>query len=411
MDNNTKKNKNINIFKKYLNNNKKLKSWAKPKIYSYVGKKYFPPVSKEWINSVYTFNNNNIKNLPIYDININSLIKNYFDLYLNPKLIFKKRKVHKHKYLSLNKIYVSKAEIKHTNNKAILTVYVYNREKISLLKKIRAIKKTFFKKLNILKIINKSYFKGTKFIFNKKIKELLYNDLVVIRKLFFRYKLKLNFNKYKFEETLLFILNNLIIKIYNKKVEFNIVNMKSIFLNSDIFTKLLTLKIQNPEISPPLLIKTFLNKVVLPKVNRAMERSRIIKSVDFNLIENKFKNLYINSKLKNKNLSKLLNNLYYNVMFNRNYTNIYKIIFDSINYKNLGGIRLEINGRLSKRNRADKSVYIMKWKGGLKNIDSSYKGLSSINMRGYVEPNLDYSIITSKRHVGAFAVKGWIGGK
>lgn len=407
MDNNTKKN--INIFNKYLNNNNKLKSL---KVYSYVGKKYFPPVSKEWINSVYTFNNNNIKNLPIYDININSLIKNYFDLYLNPKLIFKKRKVHKHKYLSLNKIYVSKAEIKHTNNKAILTVYVYNREKISLLKKIKAIKKTFFKKLNILKIIkSKSYFKGTKLIFNKKIKELLYNDLIVIRKLFFRYKLRLNFNKYKFEETLLFILNNLIIKIYNKKVEFNIVNMKSIFLNSDIFTKLLTLKIQNPRVSPPLLIKTFLNKVVLPKVNKTMERSRIIKSVDFNLIENKFKNLYINSKLKKKNLSELLNNLYYNVILNKNYTNIYKIIFDSIKYKNIGGIRLEINGRLTKRNRADKSVYIMKWKGGLKNIDSSYKGLSSINMRGYVEPNLDYSIITSKRHVGSFAVKGWIGGK
>ena len=37
----------------------------------------------------------------------------------------------------MNKIYVSKAEIKHTNSKALLTIYTYNREKISLLKKIR----------------------------------------------------------------------------------------------------------------------------------------------------------------------------------------------------------------------------------------------------------------------------------
>ena len=33
--------------------------------------KYFPPVSKEWKNSIYVFNHNNIKNLPVYDININ----------------------------------------------------------------------------------------------------------------------------------------------------------------------------------------------------------------------------------------------------------------------------------------------------------------------------------------------------
>jgi hypothetical protein len=32
-------------------------------------------------------------------------------------------------------------------------------------------------------------------------------------------------------------------------------------------------------------------------------------------------------------------------------------------------------------------------------------------MRGYAKPNLDYSIFTSKRRIGAFAVKGWISGK
>jgi hypothetical protein len=37
--------------------------------------------------------------------------------------------------------------------------------------------------------------------------------------------------------------------------------------------------------------------------------------------------------------------------------------------------------------------------------------LSSVNMRGYVESNLDYSIFTSKRNIGAFAVKGWFSGK
>ena len=44
----------------------------------------------------------------------------------------------------------------------------------------------------------------------------------------------------------------------------------------------------------------------------------------------------------------------------------------------MGGIRLEVKGRLTKRYRADRSVFKVKWKGGLKNIDSSFKGLSSV---------------------------------
>ncbi len=42
----------------------------------------------------------------------------------------------------------------------------------------------------------------------------------------------------------------------------------------------------------------------------------------------------------------------------------------------MGGIRLEAKGRLTKRHRADRSVFKVKWKGGLKNIESSYNGLS-----------------------------------
>ena len=35
------------------------------------------------------------------------------------------------------KIYVSKAEIKHTNNKAIITIYLFNKEKSILKRKLR----------------------------------------------------------------------------------------------------------------------------------------------------------------------------------------------------------------------------------------------------------------------------------
>ncbi len=99
--------------------------------------KYLPPVAKEWKNSVYNFNSNNFVNYPLYDLKINSLIKSYFNLYFNHKFLQFMYISRKKKVNSLNKILVSKAEIKHTNSKAIITIYVYNRERFVLIKKIR----------------------------------------------------------------------------------------------------------------------------------------------------------------------------------------------------------------------------------------------------------------------------------
>lgn len=409
------KTKSLNIFSKYIKNNNKIIPFKVKR--SDVGNtRYFPPVSREWKNSIYVFNSNNLKNLPVYDININSLIKNFFNLQFNHKFLFKKYIPYRLRSSSLNKIFASKAEIKHTNNKAILTVYVYNREKVALLKKIKKLNKSFYNKVKLLIYKNKKIFghvEGSDILYNKSIKALLYKNLKLLRK----YKLRLSLNKYKFEEKLLYKLKNFIIKYYNKKVEFNIVNVKSVIFHADFFTKILTSKLLNRKANILVAMDTILNKVVLPKVNRIVEKSLAKKS--FNLLENKYKYLNLSFILNNNNnLSEVLNKLYYNLVMdyynnniNKDYFRIYEIIFNSINYKNIGGIRLEAKGRLTKRYRADRAIFKVRWKGGLKNIDSSYKGLSSINMRGYAKPNLDYSIFTSKRRIGAFAVKGWISGK
>lgn len=413
---NNKTNKFIYIFSKYIKNNSKIIP-SKVKISDVGNTKYFPPVSKEWKNSIYVFNPNNLKNFPVYDININSLIKNFFNLQFNYKFLLKKYKSYRLRSASFNKIYASKAEIKHTNNKAILTVYVYNREKISLLKKIRLLNKSFYNEVKLLiyenkKILGFNNSEDSNIIYNKSIKALLDKNLKVLRK----YKLRLSLNKYKFEEKLLYKLKNFIIKYYNKKVEFNIVNIRSVVFHTDFFTKIVTSKLSNRKANILATMDNILNKVVLPKVNRIVEKSLVKKSL--NLLENKYKYLNLSFILKN-NLSELLNSLYYNIIvdyynnnnLNKDYFKIYEIIFNSINYKNMAGIRLEAKGRLTKRYRADRATFKVRWKGGLKNIDSSYKGLSSVNMRGYVKPNLDYSIFTSKRRIGAFAVKGWISGK
>jgi len=406
----------IYLFSKYIKNNHKIIP-SKVKISDVGNTRYFPPVSKEWKNSIYVFNPNILKNLPMYDININSLIKSFFNLQFNYKFLFKKYSPSRLRSSSLNKIFASKAEIKHTNNKAILTVYVYNREKISLLKKIKRLKKSFFNKVKLLIYKNKKIFgfynEDSNNIYNKSIKALLYKNLILLRK----YKLRLSLNKYKFEEKLLYKLKNFIIKYYNKKVEFNIVNIRSVIFHTDFFTKIVTSKLLSRKTNILAAMDTILNKVVLPKVNRIVEKSLEKKSLNF--LEKNYKNLNLSYILNNNNnLSEVLNKLYYNIIIdyynnnlNKDYFRIYEIIFNSINYKNMGGIRLETKGRLTKRYRADRAIYKVRWKGGLKNIDSSYKGLSSVNLRGYVKPNLDYSIFTSKRRIGAFAVKGWISGK
>lgn len=408
MNNKSINNTNSYIFNKNINNKFKLISFKK--IRNEVGNiRYLPPISKEWKNNVYSFNFNNIKNLPIYDLYINNLIKGYFDSCFNSKFVIDISKSRNNKSInsSLNRIYVSKAELKHTNSKTVITIYTYNKERISLLKKIKGLKISFFKRILLLFYNSKNIYKNlSNNIFNEAIKSILYRELLLIR----RYKLKLSLNKYKFEEKFIYILAKVLGKFYNKKIDFNIINLKSMILNSDVFTKILTLKLKSKKANPIRIMNFILNKAILPKVNRIKEKSSIIKSVDFNLLENKYKNLNLNYIIKN-NFDQWLSELYNNIDSSENNTKLYDILFNSINYKNMSGIRLEVKGRLSKRYRADRALFKLKWKGGLKNIDSSYKKLSSVNMRGYVKPNVEYSVFTAKRRIGAFAAKGWISGK
>jgi hypothetical protein len=50
----------------------------------------------------------------------------------------------------------------------------------------------------------------------------------------------------------------------------------------------------------------------------------------------------------------------------------------------------------------------MKWKGGLKNVDSTFRGFPAIMLRGHVKSNVQYTIINSKTRNGAYGVKGWV---
>lgn len=106
--------------------------------------KHYPAANKEWINSSYSYNANFIKSLPIADTMTNKIIRSYFSLsplYKNKK---SKRVEIRFKRLSLNKILLGKSEIKHTNDKVIITLYVYNRNKKFLIQKLKNIYKGFY---------------------------------------------------------------------------------------------------------------------------------------------------------------------------------------------------------------------------------------------------------------------------
>jgi len=94
-----------------------------------------------------------------------------------------------------------------------------------------------------------------------------------------------------------------------------------------------------------------------------IKRQVVPKIIDRNLIDNKFKDSSLISLLKDINLNKLLTNIYYSNSllkkknYIKNYNNLFNIIFNNIKYQYISGIRLEIKGRLTKRYRADRSIY------------------------------------------------------
>ena len=86
-------------------------------------------------------------------------------------------------------------------------------------------------------------------------------------------------------------------------------------------------------------------------------------------------------------------------------------ILNSLEHKMVNGIFIEASGRLSKRFTAARSLHKDIHIGSLRNINSSYKGLSSSMLRGHAKSNVQYSKESSKTRNGSFGLKVWISGK
>ncbi len=413
---------NISYKKKHSNNNKNVT----------IGYKNFVPSIRDWKNSIYVYNKNTLSLVPVASNYIMKLIKGYFNL-SNLKLEKKLRreKIRRRSVkLSTNKIFLSDGEFKHTNDKVIITLYLYNRQKYNYLYKLKKrylrlfTKAKFLKKLNLIKSVGLNILEKQRKKSNSLIKILpSYKSRVsLIQHLQYKKFVKKTLNRlkyYMFYKQLLYINQNkfnysylqglmyLIKKIFNKNVELNLINLKYFYFNSDIFSQPLVLKLRKKR-NLLRYLKACVRKVKIRKTNE--------------IINNYFFDLNELSKVKNVDI---LNNLLLNLLKQneKNYTNntvvknkygfniLKYIILNNIKYKRVSGVRLEAAGRLTKRYTASRSRYKVIYKGNLENTLSSVKGYSSVLLRGNFKPNLQYTKLNSKSRIGSFGVKGWVSGE
>src|ERR1700678_3378114 len=111
-------------------------------------------------------------------------------------------------------------------------------------------------------------------------------------------------NKLKFDGLFLVKLIDLIKQIYNKKVEFNVVNLKKMHLNSDIYTQAVSLKLRNRDNKLYRVLKASLRKIKLPIISKIDEKQ--IKPNRDEFLVNKIRNniistMFLNNKKRHNN--------------------------------------------------------------------------------------------------------------
>ena len=405
----------LNLIKSDVKKKNKIKIAEKKSI------KQFPSAIREWNNSIYVFNKSTLNLIPSATLSAIKLIRNFFNLY-NSKVerkIRTKRLLLRLRRLSLNKIYVSNGEFKHTNNKVIITLYIFNRQKRSYLNRMKGLRYFFVfsavKNNNIAKkIIRESklkvlyHLKRTKSESallkimeqneSKKSRDPIYLHKYIINfykkytrksfiyiKTFFYYKQLMYINRTKYSYTYLKHLKTFLEKLYNKNVEFNLVNIKRFYLNSDVMSESIALKLAKDRRNILTHLKDIKKKVKTNKKKKLLMEP-------------------IHEKIFKGNINVKQKDFISDAITRKN------IIFSELKYKDVTGFRLEAKGRLTKRFTAARSLSKYTYKGNLLNIDSSHRGLSTALLKGNARSNLQYTILQSKSRIGSFGIKGWVSG-
>ena len=424
--------------------------------------RYYPPAIQEWKNSIYTFNKNTSKIIPIANSLIFILIKSYFNMFSKkverkiklPRIRRWKRRLHG------RKIWISKPELKYSNDKIIVNIYIYNRQYTYFLNKLYKLKLTWGKRLKItltkkwkkrnillkkrkiffrdkwIKAINKINKKSLKFYnslgwvstlnknaffskktaiiseclikLNKETSHFIFNTsyirlikrILKYQILILKNKQIILLNKLKFKDTYLLPLIYLMQKIYNKNIEFNLISLRKFYHNSSILAQIVTSKIRNRRNKPLKVVKTSIRKsrIYVFNKNILFERNKLVGRQNY-IISN-----FIHSYNKGYDyLNNVLDNKLYK--YDKGFENV---VLSSTKNKIITGIKVQASGRITRRIIAQRAQCKIRYKGTLRNIDSVYKGLSTVILKGHEKSTLQYTHLSSKRRIGAFGLKGWI---
>jgi hypothetical protein len=226
------------------------------------------------------------------------------------------------------------------------------------------------------------------FLMLKKILKSIYIMKWYMRNIFY--------DKYKFNIKSILVIKNILNKLYNNKVEINIVSLKYLHLDGNILALAVVRKLKNRNRRILKVIRMALRLSKKPYINKFYSNSLNINSLDA-VITNKTSNLLINNNIPlNKDL------------ISKPISYKSRIIFYYLKYKVISGMKLQGTGRLTKRLTASRSISKYIAKGSLKDRTSSYNGLSTVVLRGYVKSNLQYVNVNSYNRIGAYGIKSWI---
>jgi hypothetical protein len=183
--------------------------------------------------------------------------------------------------------------------------------------------------------------------------------------------------------------------IYKKKLKINIVNLKHIYLDSNIFAETIIKKLKDRKKRILRVLKMSLSLTKKPQYKKYLKKY-IINS--HTILLDKNLNINIGSKAFNNNL----NNKY---LIFKPYNHKVRLLLYHLKHKIINGIRLQGSGRLTRRLTASRSISKIKYMGSLKNTDFSYESIFRNMSRGFIKSNIQYINNNSNNRNGAFGVK------
>jgi Mitochondrial ribosomal protein (VAR1) len=192
-------------------------------------------------------------------------------------------------------------------------------------------------------------------------------------------------------------LTHILKKRYQKKISLNIVDLKYLYLDSNIMASAITTKLKDRKKRVLRVLKRVLGLIKKPYFKiHFYNRKKTLEQVNNNFL---FMDQNLNMLTSSKNI------LFNKYLFKKPSHYKPRLCLYHLKHKTVTGVRLQGTGRLTRRLTASRSISKFKYMGSLQNLESSRQAISTVMLRGYMKSNLQFTNINSYNRNGAFGVK------